>query len=433
MQFAQKKIILFSLLSIVLVAGVVITILRWNAWFGNHTEQPYEVADFPHNIVLTCGEKATSERCISWRCDTVLRDAYLILYKSDSTIQTYPATGEIIATQAGKAAYYQSCLSNLSTGTYTYQCIVDNDSSSLYSFTIQDKAQESFLLFGDVQDRTGSSATMFEQALTSHPDAQAMAFVGDMIERPLDEYWQLWFASMNNHQAQLPIIACTGNHDYHKGLIKRLDKRWTRVFRNPANGPYRFTGRTYFLDTQFARIIVLDTDALHTLSDYTITSTWLSKVLKENPKTWSIVIMHHPVYAARKGRMNPTIYAAFHRALKDADLVFCGHDHNYMRTGEKPVYILTSSADKVYPMKENVTADVVLSGEKVYEYITLNAQQLSVETYKVKDNTLFDSVQLVKQLFQHSQGFRRLKVCNMQFVIAAEFLQETLSFFSAEQ
>ncbi len=396
MQSAQKKIVVFSLLSIVLAAGIIVTILRWNAWFGNHTEQPYEVADFPHNIVLTCGEDATSERCISWRCDTVLRDAFLLLYTCDSVVQRYPAMGEMVVSQAGKAAYYQTHLSGLSAGTYAYQCVVDRDSSALYSFTIQDKAQESFLLFGDVQDRTGSSAAMFEQAINSHPDAQAIVFVGDMIERPLDEYWQVWFTSMGGLQATFPIIACTGNHDYHKGLIKRLDTRWTRVFRNPENGPYRFTGRSYFIDTQFARMVVIDTDALHTLSDYTITSTWLSKVLKENPKTWSIVIMHHPVYAARKGRINPTIYATFYRALKDADLVFCGHDHNYMRKGEKPVYILTSSADKVYPIKENIVANAVLSGEKVYEYITLNAQQLSVQTYKVKENTLFDSVHLVK-------------------------------------
>ncbi len=392
----KKRIIVTILFSLLVVAGGVLTILRYDAWFGNYSEDIYQTPKQPHNIVLTCGEDATSERFVSWRADTVLKTSSVELIGSNNVI-SIPAVGQLLTTEGGKAAFYKAHLTDLTVGEYSYRCITANDTSAFCTFTLVKDTTEQFLLFGDVQDRVvTSSAAMYNLAFDTYPNVQYVAYVGDILERPMDKFWQEWFVSLGFRQAHVPIIAATGNHDYHKGVIKTLDSRWTKVFVNPENGPYRYLGRSYFVDTQFARVVVLDTDGLFWLSDYTITSTWLRRVLHDNAKRWNIVIMHHPVYAAREGRVNPTIYAAFVNALKEADVVFCGHDHNYVRQGEKPVYVLTSSADKLYPIKKDLQADYVLSGEKVYEYVKLGAEYMIIKTHKVTDNVVCDSVRLVK-------------------------------------
>ncbi len=393
----KKRIIVTILFSLLVVAGGVLTILRYDAWFGNYSEESYQTPAQPHNIVLTCGADAMSERFISWRADTMLQTSSVQLIGLNHEEISIPATGQLLFTEGGKAAFYTAHLTNLTPGKYSYRCITANDTSALCSFVLVADSIESLLLFGDVQDRTiTSSAAMYNLAFDTYPNVQYLAYVGDVLERAMDKFWQQWFISLNFRQAQVPVIAATGNHEYHKGIKKTLDKRWTAVFANPENGPYRYIGRSYFVDTQYARIIVIDTDGLFWFSDYTVTSTWLRYALRSNEKSWNIVIMHHPVHAVRKGRYNPTIYAAFSNALKDADVVFCGHDHNYVRYGEKPVYVLTSSADKLYPIKENLQADYQLSGEKVYEYIEIDAERLAIQTHVCATNKVCDSVRLIK-------------------------------------
>lgn len=65
---------------------------------------------------------------------------------------------------------------------------------------------------------------------------------------------------------------------------------------------------------------------------------WLEKVLKDNPRKWSIVTFHHPIYSASARRDNSSLREAW-KPLFDqynVDLVLQGHDHTYARGRTRP-------------------------------------------------------------------------------------------------
>ncbi len=393
----RRKILLIIFAVIILVGSALLCAIRWNVWFGNVPETDYVVPQRPHNIVLSYGENAVAQRIVSWRSDTLLQPSIVRLVANSDTI-IIPAKGELIQSRAGKAAFYSAALPPLPSGTYPYQCQSGIAYSDWRHFTLHADEGAEFLLFGDVQDKLGqSSPLLFKQAFDAHPSVHFAAFVGDIIERPTDTYWQLWFRSMQNHQEYIPLVAATGNHEYLKGIVKSLDNRWTHIFVNPDNGPQRFMGTSYFIDFPSYRLIVIDTDALQLFSDYTITQTWLDKVLTLSSQPWNIVVMHHPIYAAGKGRSNPTLWMALHHTLKKADVVFCGHDHNYMRRNAKPVYILTNFSDKFYQPKHSVKADKHAAFTRFYEYVRIAEDSLSVYTYQADTDSLFDTITLTRK------------------------------------
>ena len=205
----------------------------------------------------------------------------------------------------------------------------------------------------------------------------------------------------------LPIVAIPGNHEYLKGVVKTLPEQWKSVFPNPQNGPKRFLGTSYFVDFPHFRIITLDTDGLHRMSDYTQTVFWLKNTLRNAGDKFTLVMMHHPVYSTAKGRTNPFILLAFHGALREADIVFSGHDHNYARRTEyykarfwkkeePTIFIATNASNKAYPIKNSEKLDNSFSGEPVYEYLQITHNALHICTYKVNSGELLDEIVISK-------------------------------------
>ena len=191
----------------------------------------------------------------------------------------------------------------------------------------------SFLLLGDIHN----SLTNTDMSLLSerHPDIQFWAQLGDWMERPYLCYEQQIYQSLlGTRLDSLPIVAIPGNHEYLKGIVKTLPEHWKTIFPNPQNGPARFLGTTYYVDFPHLRLIAIDTDGLHRVSDYTQVAFWLKKTLREAGKKFTVVMMHHPVYSTAEGRSNPLMWLAFHSAMREADVVFSGHDHNYARRTE---------------------------------------------------------------------------------------------------
>ncbi len=392
----MKKIAKIFFLLIILAGTAVICILRWDAWFSNPAEPTYFVDDEPHNVVLTMGANY-NERAFSWRTSTLL-PSFVVLDNAD----TIPADGKLIASRSGEAAYYNAYSPSLAEGQHTYFIQSGDYKTDVYNFNIANSDTVHFLLFGDIQ-ATSVDSFLYTihhtpyTAIAIHSDSDTpdfIAYVGDMIERPTDEYWQVWFSSIGDAAASVPQIACVGNHEYLKGIHKTIDPRWTTVFSNPKNGPYRFLGTSYYVDFPEMRYIVLNTQGCELLSDYTISATWLTDVLKTAGDKWKIVVMHHPVHASAMKRNNPMVYAMFHQILRKADLVIAGHDHNYARRTHvtfidellgneqtTPVYLVTSSANKYYLPKCSEKDQRIGSNRRFYEKIWVTADELRVETH----------------------------------------------------
>ena len=264
----------------------------------------------------------------------------------------------------------------------------------------------SFILLGDVHN----SLTNDQMALISnrHTDIQFWAQMGDWMERPYMYYEQMMYKSLlGTHLDFLPIVAIPGNHEYLKGVVKTLPEHWKTIFPNPQNGPARFLGTTYYVDFPHLRLIALDTDGLHRISDYTQVAFWLKKTLRDAGKKFTIVMMHHPVYSTAEGRFNPFIWLAFHGAMREADVVFSGHDHNYARhtehykarfwkKEEPTIFIGTNASTKKYPVKLKTKYEASLSGEPVYEYIFVTPTILHISTHNLQSGEMIDEVEIVR-------------------------------------
>ena len=264
----------------------------------------------------------------------------------------------------------------------------------------------SFLLLGDIHN----SLTNSDMSLLSerHPDIQFWAQMGDWMERPYMYYEQLMYQSLlGTRLDSLPIVAIPGNHEYLKGVVKTLPEQWKTIFPNPQNGPVRFLGTTYYVDFPYLRLITIDTDGLHRVSDYTQVAFWLKNTLRNAGKKFTVVMMHHPVYSFAQGRSNPLMWLAFHSAMREADVVFSGHDHNYARhtehykarfwkKEEPTIFIGTNASTKKYPVKENKKYEASLSGEPVYEHILVTPNTLHISTYTIHSGERIDNVEIIR-------------------------------------
>ena len=74
----KKKISLGSLAAL-LVGLTILTIVRWEVWFGNPPEDPYVPKAAPTRVLLTFGNDGEMSRNVSWMCDTVVHKSHLEL------------------------------------------------------------------------------------------------------------------------------------------------------------------------------------------------------------------------------------------------------------------------------------------------------------------------------------------------------------------
>ena len=291
-----------------------------------------------------------------------------------------------------------------------YEPTWEGDTIEVYFNTLADKQDVygdslEFLLLGDIH--SSLDTTSFNILAQRHPNIDFWAQLGDWMERPYFYYEQLLYHSVQGTAFEtLPVVAVPGNHEYKKGIVKHLHENWTTIFPNPQNGPRRFLGRSYIVDFPSLRLIAIDTDGLQRMSDYTQVSFWLKQSINEAKDRLTVVMMHHPVFSTAQGRQNPFIWLTFYGVLREADVVFSGHDHNYARrtveykerfwTKQQPtVFIGTNASLKNYPNKDKSNYDCVYTGNPVYEYIQVNSDTLNIRTYELKSGNLIDEIKIV--------------------------------------
>ena len=291
-----------------------------------------------------------------------------------------------------------------------YEPTWEGDTIEVYFNTLADKQDVygdslEFLLLGDIH--SSLDTTSFNILAQRHPNIDFWAQLGDWMERPYFYYEQLLYHSVQGTAFEtLPVVAVPGNHEYKKGIVKHLHENWTTIFSNPQNGPRRFLGRSYIVDFPSLRLIAIDTDGLQRMSDYTQVSFWLKQSINEAKDRLTVVMMHHPVFSTAQGRQNPLIWLTFYGVLREADVVFSGHDHNYARriveykerfwTKQQPtVFIGTNASLKNYPNKDKSNYDCVYTGNPVYEYIQVNSDTLNIRTYELKSGNLIDEIEIV--------------------------------------
>ena len=319
------------LLPVLVIAALSIWMAkRWNVWFGNVPEQPYSAPDRPSRIMLTFGDELEGSRNISWQCDSILHPSMVqtICLADSDTVYT-EAAGEIFASRRGRSAYYVARLRHLKAGReYAYRVVTDKMASPWYHFHTYEpgRSKFSFLYVGDVQDTLYGKANMFlRQALKRHPQSEFIVCGGDLTERPTDQHWTETYRNTDSVAQAMPLLCVTGNHDYLKGVVCQLERRFSLI-------------HSYFLDSMIGENQVFTVcyqdvqmfclDGNREFFYLATQRKWLREQMSKSQAKWKIVVIHHPLYSIR-GSMNNLIQRwMFDDIIREHGWMWCCKDTN---------------------------------------------------------------------------------------------------------
>lgn len=389
------------LLAVAVVAALALWVRsRWRAWFGNVPEVEFSTALAPGRITLTPGEDFLTQRTVSWRCGSDTTCSSLELAHCADTA-VIAATGCVVRSRAGSDAFYHARLSGLKPGeSYSYRAITAGHASQWHSFSMPGRSgSRRFLYFGDVQDTIGGESRQWLSKLYErYHDADFWACAGDLVEAPVDKYWNYFFSTAHDVAANVPLVVATGNHDYIKSLYPTIDPRWTHTFSYPPNGAPTARGKSYFFDTPTMRFIVIDTNGISDVLTATGTHTWLERTLADAGSRWKVVMMHHPIHSVRRGRNNVVIRNIVRPLLEryGAHLVLQGHEHGYMRSLGRndglPVYVVSFMSPKAYPSREPEEGLKIIAGRRTYQVIDFDNIALTYRAFALDNDSLLDSL-----------------------------------------
>ena len=333
--FRTMKKILCLVFCSLLVVGLGFWIAeRWNVWFDEHPEPLFVIEESVVGVQLTVGRDAMNERIVSWRSrgDSALwaEEAVNLIWVSNvDTI--YPKVNKRwVKSGGGEAIFYWSEVKVVE-GIYTY-AIATIDTITPYFLTEVDYSDSlSVVILGDVQDRCYNAET--DSAVVRLKDVYEADFVlqlGDLIDRPHQDKWDLYFRSFESLRTEVPMIAIVGNHDYHKGLNKYPDERFFYTF-------------PYFLDEEqnapivgccelnFDESVIYVLDSNQPIGRLFRQRNWLKQRLVDANKKTKIVALHHPLRSARSVFNNLIVRWLFENLILEngVDMVLAGHEHTY--------------------------------------------------------------------------------------------------------
>ena len=431
--FRKKKLIISA---IILVALGIWMASRWHVWFGNPPEPAYQTQNAPHRVMLTMGNQGEFSRMVSWQAGESLSEQTLCLqivpselvdsinFSTDSvwlsadsqpagiSSKDFSAKGSVVNSRSGKTAFYSVALDSLVPGTtYRYQIISKAGNTDWKIFKVQKDSLTpfSFSYLADVQDSAGGlSKTVFSKIYTLDGEADCLEhafclFGGDLIERPMDSYWDLVFKDMPL-SGNVPVVACTGNHEYLKGITRKVDARFPYVF------PYYQQSAVdnnllYTFAYRNARIFILDTDVdvWHLFAQ----RDWLEQQLAASKETWKILMLHHPVYSNVGKYTNVQIRWFFESLIRlyGVQLVLQGHEHVYARRASRdeagkqsvPLFISSTSSPKIYHLNLHRAEDRVGTDDRFLMSCKVYADSLAVSTFLASDGSLYDKVVIKRE------------------------------------
>lgn len=296
-----------------------------------------ENEDFSVSRLSVCVNGNTAEsRGFCWytksKTDTVVK-----IFKNGNDVSSALTFSSPVCKEFEGMFLHKLTVSGLEKGTeYTYK--VGNGSvwSEEGSFST-DNADDalSFITVADVQasseENFEKGAAVLKKALEQNPDADFVANLGDFTNDSTNEEWNLYDKAFAEINKSITLVPVAGNHD---GLGK-----WNwfcNMFNlDTSESVQNLNGVNYSFDYGNAHFSVLNTNDGLSVSNAQLS--WLKNDLASTDRDWKIVFMHKSPYTLGKdGKWPDALY--LQKALSEvldegnADIVFSGHDHMYLRT-----------------------------------------------------------------------------------------------------
>lgn len=344
---------------------------RWNVWFGKHPEPQFQLTESVVGVQLTVGDNPLIERIVSWRSrpDSVLLkdNAVRLIWISDADTLYPKVNKKWIESGGGEAIYYWSEI-EVQEGKYRYAIVTVDTVTPYYSTEVNYSDSLSVLVLGDVQDKRYNADTdSAVMRLRKECDADFVLQLGDLIDRPHQDKWDIYFHSFEPLRTSVPIISIVGNHDYHKGINKYPDERFFYTF------PYFLDDENNApkigcceLDFGSTHIYILDSN--QPIFRQLAQRRWLkSRLANAENDVKKIVALHHPLRSARSNFNNLIVRWLFEGVVKQSnvELVLAGHEHTNITLTKKETggykQIITNFSSKNY---DDADGD---SGRKIVE------------------------------------------------------------------
>jgi predicted MPP superfamily phosphohydrolase len=374
---------------------------------------------YPDRIILNLTSTPTNSIGINWRTDiTQLTGTVQYAKASHGTqflkqIDSVSASVEnLVVTYLNEpnvyANYHSAELKNLSPGEeYVYRVGSGKYWSEWFQFSVPGVKQKvSFLYFGDAQnDVKNHWSRLLRNAYRIEPNIDFMVHGGDLINRNNhDIEWGEWFKAGGFIHSTVPSIMTPGNHEYGKGT--GLSPQWRAQFNLPKNGPKGLEETSFEVNYPDLKMVTIDAKMVDDHKEFEeSTVSWLENILTKNPRKWTVVVVHYPLFSTKANRDNENLRKVFKPIFEKykVDLVLQGHDHGYGRgtiesgsTKHVTSYVVSNAGPKMYEVGDNKDWMTRKAGNtQLFQLISIEGDVLNYKAVTAKGE-LYDAFALKK-------------------------------------
>ncbi len=414
----RRRLVVAAALALALVAGIAL-------WTGTGSAvlpaDDGTATPMPDRVILSPAEDSATSQTFTWRTNDATTDGEVQIAPADApddvtVVEADRSISERLPRSRLVARHHSATVTDLEPSTdYTYRVGTGDDVSEWTTFRTAPAADDptpwTFLYFGDAQWGLDAGwSDVVDQAFAQVPDATLAITAGDQVnDGNDDQQWAQWSAAIAPLASTRSILTVPGNHELY-GDPDMI--RYRSHVEYPDNGPEGQDDLAYRVDVGDVRFIALNANitdgGLDDPDDNglgALQAEWLEEQLADNPRTWTVVTLHQPMFSAAKLRDNVAQRTAFLPVLEkyDVDLVLQGHDHAYARghlaendTAEGadgyagPTYVVANAGDKYYdldpPGRNNWTIngavrDAAADKISTYQSIRVEADRLVYTSY----------------------------------------------------
>jgi hypothetical protein len=310
---------------------------------------------------------------VLWQTDATSTD--LIQWGTD---QTYGG-GNANSVEYGSDHQHKYIITSLAPGTKYYYLVTiagNSYSGSFYTAPLASQTSLKFFAYGDTRTNVSihnQVAGLINEVYTNDQAYQTFILsVGDLVADGNQEtYWTNEFFNLSKTSIQqmianLPLLACRGNHE-GTGVI------FLKYFPYPYQEDYYWS-----FDYGPAHFAIVDQYIAY--NPGSTQYTWLQNDLAGSTKPWKFIYLHEPGWSAAGGHPNNTEVQQYIEPLCEQfniAILFAGHNHYYARalvngTNGTSVQHITCAGGGAPLYIPDLSQPNIVTASSTYHYCKIN-------------------------------------------------------------